>query len=195
MQNRVIIVHGWDGNPEEGWFPWLKRELESRGCEVIVPQLPFPEEPRIARWVPALREAVGEVDERTFLVGHSMGCQTIARFLEDLPSEKIAGGVIFVAGFFTELTGLEDDDLVRDVVKEWLTTPVDFDRVRAHTKKSVAVFSDNDQYVPLTNQERYKKDLDAEIIIEHGKGHFSGSQGVYELPIVLEKLIQLTPHS
>ena len=25
---RVFIIHGWDGYPEEGWFPWLKEELE-----------------------------------------------------------------------------------------------------------------------------------------------------------------------
>lgn len=23
---RVFITHGWDGYPEEGWFPWLKKE-------------------------------------------------------------------------------------------------------------------------------------------------------------------------
>jgi hypothetical protein len=25
---RVFIIHGWEGYPEEGWFPWLKKELE-----------------------------------------------------------------------------------------------------------------------------------------------------------------------
>ena len=28
---KVFIIHGWEGYPEEGWFPWLKKELESRG--------------------------------------------------------------------------------------------------------------------------------------------------------------------
>ena len=33
MKKRVFIVHGWDGYPEEVWFPWLKKELEAKGFE------------------------------------------------------------------------------------------------------------------------------------------------------------------
>lgn len=191
MKNRVIIVHGWDGCPEEGWFPWLRHELESRGHEVIVPQLPFPEEPRIARWVSALHDVVGEVDERTFFVGHSMGCQTIARLLADTPGSQVAGGAVFVAGFFTELTNLESDDVVRDVVKEWLGSPLDLGEVRVHLRNVVAVFSDNDQYVPLTNRDKFEKDLGASVIVEHAQGHFSGSQGITQVPSVLQSLLAM----
>ncbi|PIP29922.1 hypothetical protein COU12_02115 [Candidatus Jorgensenbacteria bacterium CG10_big_fil_rev_8_21_14_0_10_54_38] len=48
---RVFIVHGWDGYPEEGWFPWLKRELEARGFEVHVPPLPDAGNPRIQNFL------------------------------------------------------------------------------------------------------------------------------------------------
>ena len=24
MTKRAFIIHGWDGYPDEGWFPWLK---------------------------------------------------------------------------------------------------------------------------------------------------------------------------
>jgi hypothetical protein len=27
MARKVIIAHGWDGHPQEGWFPWLKSTL------------------------------------------------------------------------------------------------------------------------------------------------------------------------
>src|SRR3989338_169649 len=97
---RVFIVHGWGGHPEEGWFPWLKKELEAKGFKVFVPQLPDAENPRIQKWVPKLAETVGVPDEETYFVGHSMGCQTIARYLESLPAEIKIGGAIFVAGFF-----------------------------------------------------------------------------------------------
>ena len=36
MVKRVFVVHGWDGHPAEGWFPWLKKELEKRGYLVNV---------------------------------------------------------------------------------------------------------------------------------------------------------------
>ena len=58
MAKRVFIIHGWEGFPEEGWFPWLKSELEAKGFEVFVPQLPESSNPRILNWVPAVAAAV-----------------------------------------------------------------------------------------------------------------------------------------
>lgn len=189
--NRVIIVHGWDGHPNEGWYPWLKKELEQRGFEVTVPQLPEPEKPRIQNWIPALSKAVGNPDEQTYLIGHSMGCQTIARYLETLSEEIKVGGAIFVAGFFKRLTGLEDDPEVQETDKHWLTSPLDFNKVRSRLKKSVAIFSDDDPWVPLDNQDDFRDKLDSEIVIVNKMGHFSGDQGITELPIVLEKLLEI----
>lgn len=28
MNKRIFIIHGWDGFPEEGWFPWLNKAME-----------------------------------------------------------------------------------------------------------------------------------------------------------------------
>jgi hypothetical protein len=192
MNKRAFIVHGWDGHPEEGWFPWLKKELETKEFQVFVPQLPEPDKPRIYNWVPKLAEVVGVPDEQTYFVGHSMGCQTIARYLESLPEGVKVGGVVFVAGFFKRLTGLEDDPEVREIAKHWLETPLDLEKVKSHLDKSVAIFSDNDPYVPLDNQNDFKEKLGSEIIVEHEKGHFSGSTGTVELPVALKALLNIS---
>lgn len=97
---RVYIIHGWDGYPEEGWFPWLKSELDKKDYKVFVPQLPDPGNPRIHNWVPALAKLVENPDKETYFVGHSMGCQAIARYLETLSKNTKVGGAVFVAGFF-----------------------------------------------------------------------------------------------
>jgi len=191
MQKRVFIAHGWDGYPEEGWFPWLKTELENRGFVVFVPQLPKAEEPRINNWVPALESAVGMPDEHTYFVGHSMGCQTIIRYLERLPTDIKVGGAVFVAGFLKELSNLEDDDVVRSVADEWLKTPLDLEKVKSHLNTCIAIFSDNDPYVPIDNQEEYAKKLGAKIIIEQAKGHFSGRTGTTELPVALASILEM----
>lgn len=191
MQKRVFIIHGWDGYPGEGWFPWLKNELEKRGFVVFVPQMPKADEPRINNWVPALREVVGTPDENTYFVGHSMGCQTIARYLEGLEEGVKIGGAVFVAGFFKRLSNLEDDDTVRSVANEWLETALDLVKVKSHINKNVAIFSDNDPFVPLDNQEEYRDILGARIMVEQGKGHFSGNTGTTELPSALEALIEI----
>lgn len=192
MKKRVIIVHGWDGYPEEGWFPWLKRELEARGFVVSIPQLPDAGAPRISKWVPALATAVGTPDEQTYFVGHSMGCQAIARCLATLHADVKVGGAVFVAGYFKRLTNLEDDDEVRDVAREWMETPIELTRVRTHLLQSVAIFSDDDPYVPLDNQDDYRDKLGARVVVLPGRGHFSGGRdGCSELPEARDALLEI----
>lgn len=195
MKKRVFIIHGWGGYPEENWFPWLKRELEFRGFEVFVPQLPDADSPRIEKWIPRIAEVVGTVDEGTYFVGHSMGCQAIARFLENQPGGIRAGGAVFIAEFFKRLTNLEPEPNVKEVADSWLNSPVDLNKTRIHFVKSVAVFSDDDPYVPLDNQEDFKNRLGSKIIIEHNKGHFNAQAGVVELPVALEELLKMVPIS
>lgn len=186
---RAIIVHGWDGTPEEGWFPWLKKELEAKGFQVIVPQLPDAEMPSIEKWVPALAVAAGKADEETYFIGHSMGCQTIARYLAGLDDSVVVGGVVYVAGFFDSLTLGTDEE--EEVWGKWKNAPINLSRVQTRSPKSIAIFSDDDPYVPLNNQNDFKNKLGSEIIVEHGKNHFNESSGFFKLPIVLESVLKL----
>ena len=184
---KVFIVHGWDGNPSEGWFPWLKTELETKGFQVHVPTMPNSAEPEIDAWVSHLSNVVGDVDEKTFFVGHSIGCQTILRYLERLPADKKVGGAVFVAGWFTLMNLKTDEE--KEIAKPWLETPIDFEKIKQHTHKFFALFSDNDDCVPLENQGFFEKRLGAKTVLEHGKGHFSGGDGIKELSIVLETIL------
>ena len=192
MNKRIFIIHGWGGHPEDDWFPWLKRELEGKGFEVYVPQLPQPEKPEIDKWISKISEAVGSPDERTYFLGHSMGCQAIARYLEAPPDGAMVGGAVFVAGFFKGLTNIGEGAEEKEVEREWLDTPIDLSKVKSHLKKSIAVFSDNDPFVPLENQEDFKEKLGSEIIAEHQMGHFSTSDDkLLELPVALSSLLKI----
>ncbi len=191
MADRVFIIHGWDGYPEEGWFPWLRRELERLGFEVQVPQMPNADQPRMETWIPAIARAVGQADGRTFFVGHSMGCKAILGYLDRLPAGVVAGGAVFVAGFLQRLTNLEDDPITRETARRCLAFPVNLANVKTHVRRSVAIFSDNDQFVPLDSQADFRDHLGSEVLIEHNRGHFSGSQGVRELSAALESIVAL----
>lgn len=151
--------------------------------------MPEPAEPKIEAWVSRLSGIVGEVDENTFFVGHSIGCQTILRYLESLPAGKKVGGVIFVAGWF-KLMNLKTDE-EKEIAQPWLETPIDFEKVKQHTEKFFAVFSDDDEVVPINNKDLFEQRLGAKTAVEHNKGHFSESDGVKELPSVLEAIISL----
>jgi len=187
---KVIIVHRWDGTPESDWYPWLKRELESKGFEVIVPEMPETSEPSIENWVDHLRIVVGSVDEETYFVGHSIGCQTIMRYLSSLSDVKI-GGIVFVAGWFN-LDNLEGEEVVA-IAKPWIETPIDFAKVRNKTNKITVFLSDNEPYGFVDeNASIFEDKLDAKVIIESEKGHFIEDDGITEVPEVLEELLRFS---
>ena len=190
MVKRVFIIHGWDGHPDEGWFPWLKEELERKGFEVQVPEMPETEDPKIETWVLYLAQLVGKPDENTYFVGHSIGCQAILRYLEYLPDGEKIGGAVFVAGWFTlESLGTDEET---ETARPWLETPIDFEKIKNRTQNFTAIFSDNDPYVPAENQKMFKESLGAKITVEHKKGHFSGNDKITELPSALEAVLEIS---
>lgn len=170
-------------------MPWLKRELEKRGFEVSVPAMPNPGEPKIETWIPFLSKIVGKPDTKTYFVGHSIGCQTILRYLETLPEETKIGGAVFVAGWYN-VSNLETEE-EKKIVGPWVTTQRNDEKIRKIVNRAVAIFSDNDPFVMPENQELWKEKVGAEIIVQHQKGHFDDSAGITELPIVLEKILEM----
>src|SRR3989344_3288848 len=145
---RVFIIHCMQGTPSDFWYPWLKKELERRGFEVHVPEMPDTDYPKIEPWVATLKNNVGGIDDETYFVGHSIGCQTILRFLESFPSESRIGGSVFVAGG-ASLQNLTDEE--KEITQSWLSEPFDTNKVKQILNKSVAIFSDDDPYVSLDN--------------------------------------------
>ncbi len=187
MTKRVIIIHGWEGGPDKDWMPWANKELTKLGYQVIIPEMPDTNHPKIGPWVEKVAETVGKPDEDTILVGHSIGCQTILRYLQTLHKGQMFDKVIFIASWvsLTPLSLRTKEE--REIVKPWYDTPIDFAKAKTHANSFTAVFSDNDQYVPLQeNRKVVEKNLGARIIIEKGMGHFSEDAGVTKLPVLLK---------
>jgi predicted alpha/beta hydrolase family esterase len=186
---KVYLIHGWDGNPENNWFPWLKKELAKKGFEVKALAMPSPSNPNIDAWINFLSKNLRNIDEDTYLVGHSMGCRAIIGFLEGFKGK--VRGVIFVAGWIA-LTNLGTEE-EKEIAEQWTSRKIDYQKVKEKTDKFVAIFSDNDPYVPMEkNIAFYKNKLGAEIITEKGKGHFDDDTNVKELPVVLTKILEIS---
>ena len=180
---RVIIVHCWEGYPEYCWYPYTKKELEKKDFQVTVPAFPETELPKLDKWLPKLKEVVGEPDSETFLIGHSVGCITILKYLESLSDNQKIGGAVLVAGF--------TDNLGYDELKNFFTTPINFDEIKKHCPKFITIFSDNDPEVPLKHRDIFKNKLNAEVITKHNAGHFSGNDKCSELLDVVSSIEKL----
>ncbi len=179
---RIIIVHGWGGNPQQNWMPLVKKDLEKRGWEVRIPAMPDTKLPKLNRWLSKLDEVIGDPDKNLYLVGHSLGCITIMRYLEKLPGNQKIGGVIFLAGF--------TDGLNIQEVKTFFETPINFADIKQKADKFVALHSDNDEYVSLRYGDIFKEKLGAEVIIKHLRDHFSDPKDDKENSILLQEIIE-----
>ncbi len=177
---RVFLIHGWEGRPDNHWFPWLKRELEARYIKVFAPAMPNPTHPNLDEWIMMIRDWVGEIDPETFFVGHSLGCIAILKYLERTKINAKFGTAVFVGGF--------KDDINEKELFEFTRDPLDFEKIKGKGN-FVSIASDNDEQVTLSASMALAHALDSKIIVLKGKGHFCKSDGVVSLPEVLEALL------
>jgi len=181
---KIYLIHGWGGSDSsEGWFGWLKKKAKEKGFEVISFNMPNTDEPKIEEWVGFLKENVKELDEETYFIGHSIGCQAVLRYLETLNSSTKIKGCIFVAPWMEldkNTIEEEGEESVR-IARPWMETPINFEKVKEHTNNFLCILSDNDPYVPLSNKKFFEEKLEAKIIVKNNEEHFNETQEIPEI--------------
>lgn len=181
MTDRIVVVPGLGADPDCHWFPWLSGQARGRGAAVEVVSLPDPLSPRRRDWEAATASALGRPDERTWLVGHSLGCITALRVLDGAAGPWRLGGLLLVAGFSGLLPNLPGLD-------GYLAEQAPTDRVRDRIDRRVVFSSDDDPVVPVTATADLAIDLDARLVVLSGRGHFTQETGVRELPEALAEI-------
>ncbi len=184
MAKRIFVIHGWEGDPKNGWYPWLKTNLEKKEFTVFVPEMPNTYHPQMDEWLEHLKKIVVQPDENCYFIGHSLGCITILRYLESLKENQRIGGAIFFAGF--------TDDLGYKELSNFFVKTIQWDKIRPHCRKFIAIHSDNDPYVSLKYGDIFKKKLNADVIVQHNMKHFSADDGITELPIALDSILKIS---
>lgn len=186
MSKRVVIIHGYKGKPETNWKPWLRHELEVNGMKVDVPEMPNTDHPIAAEWVAKLAETIGNPTEDTYLIGHSLGCITILRYLETLSGNQKIGGAILVAGFGERFPKYKSGshDTFFDHTLHW-------QHIQDRCNDFVAIHSDDDPGVNVEQLDVFEDKLGAKVLREHGFGHFGSADGVFEIPLVRDELLTM----
>src|SRR3989344_6555867 len=191
MTKRVFIIHGWTGKPKEHCLPWLAHELEQKGMEVHLPEMPETDDPKMDSWITYLKQGVGTADEDTYFVGHSIGCLAILRYLERY-DEKI-GGAVLVAPWIALNPESFADPEDKVVVDEWTNKKCDWEKLKGFCSNFVAIFSEDDPDVPFAqNKLIFEQELGAKIVVEKNKGHFTMDDGVTELPSALDAILKMS---
>ena len=185
---RVYLIHGWGGTSKSDFFLWLKNELGEKGIWNYFPDMPNTDEPRIGEWIEFLKKNIKEIDGDTILIGHSIGCQAVLRFLETLPVGIKVKKVILVAPWLKldEQKIKSEGEGVWEIAKPWIETPINWKKIKSHCSAFVCIFSDNDQYVSLDTKEIFRSKLNAKVVILKNRYHFDEGHGIKKLPEILK---------
>lgn len=188
-KEKIILVHGWSSSPEGDWFPWVIAKAKELGFEIVAPEMPNPDEPEINSWVSCLGNIAEDYNENTIFIGHSIGCQTIMRFLEKY--NKKAKGAIFVSGWL-ELINLEDE-AAEKIAKPWIETPINFEKVKNNIGKSIVLLGSNDQWVVADKTKKdFEEKLNSEVEIIPNSGHITSDDGFGPFPKLIEEIEKLS---
>lgn len=180
VKQNVFIFHGVGGDPDENWFPWLKKELEEHGYNVIIPQFPTPEGQTLENWLKVLDEYREYLNEDTILIGHSLGVPFALNVVEHF---KI-GAAYLVAGFCSKC-----DNQFDEMCATFSQRDFNWDRIRENCKKFTVYHSDNDPYIKLEKAHQLAEKLNIEVTLIPGAGHINQSAGYTKFDKLLEDIL------
>jgi uncharacterized protein len=186
MQKNIFIFHGTEGYPEENWFPWLKSEMEQQGCKVFVPQFPSSSDvtAKVDEWFDVLRDYKQYINEKTILIGHSLGGVFALRVLEKLDHSIQAAALVGTP------IGLRQPGYF-DYVNAFSGFVFDWKKIKNNARHFVIFHSDNDPYVGLENGEALAKNLGTELSFVPNAGHFNEKAGYTKFEELKKKVMEI----
>lgn len=182
----VFIIHGIGGSPKENWFPWMKKEIESEGHCVIVPEFPNSDAPNLNEWMEHMKKYDDSIDEETVFIGHSLGGMFILRLLEQM--QKPIKAVFLVAG----VTGPTDGLDFAPLMTTFTTPPLDEKIIRKNGGTIHMLHTDNDPYVSLKNAETLARKLGVTVEVIKDGGHLNASAGYTTFPELRDSILALS---
>ncbi len=182
--SNVLIFHGTGGHPLENWFPWLKGELEKKGCPVFIPQFPHPKDHPLSDWLDVFKDYERYLNEETILIGHSLGGIFLLRVLERLTKR------IKAAFFVATPIGIGK---VRYYMSDFKFSgfEFDFEKIKRMAKYFKVYHSDNDPYVSLENGQQLAQELGVKLTFIPAAGHLNAESGYTKFDLLLENINQL----
>lgn len=182
MKN-ALILHGTDFHQEgqqsqTNWFPWLKKQLEAKGHETWLPELPEAWQPNLQTYWEFLQNF--DFNDETILIGHSSGAAAILGLLHKLPAGKRVELAILVAGFYKD-EGWNCEGLFTEKFDWW--------KIKNQAKKIILVASDDDPYISMEQTNYLANKTNGKLVLLSGQKHMSvGSYGgkYKKFPLLVE---------
>jgi uncharacterized protein len=174
---RFLILHGWQNRRPAGhWQHWLAERLRASGEQVLYPQLPSPETPRLDEWRAVLHAELRMLGRgERIVIAHSLGCLLWLQHARDARPDQVVDRVLLVCP-------PSPSRLPASLAP--FTTPVADDALRRSVRgRPELVCTDDDPWCPEGARELYGRTALPVHVVE-GAGHLSLDEGYGAWPAV-----------
>ena len=166
LQNRTISI--------EGGVKWIDQYLDKKlgkDFEIIRLRMPLQDNAKYADWKIHFERHFPCLRNNVILIGTSLGGIFLAKYLSENTFPKKIKGTFMVCPPFDNT--IEGEDLAGGFV-----LGRDLSLIEENSKKTFLMFSKDDEVVPVSHAEKYRKKLSrSEIVIFGSKnGHFKISE-------------------
>lgn len=175
--NAIIVPGNGNDSPDEGWKPYVVRELGKLGVEVTNVKFPDALLARKEYWLPFL-EKLG-ANENTILIGYSSGAIAAIRYAED----RQLFGTVLVGAYYTDLN-MESEKESGYFDEEW-----SWGQAKQNQQWIIQFHSTDDPYIP-TEEAHYVRDkFTTEYHEFSNRGHFNQTEFPELVEAVKGKLV------
>jgi leucyl-tRNA synthetase/ADP-ribose pyrophosphatase YjhB (NUDIX family)/predicted esterase YcpF (UPF0227 family) len=172
---KILIIHGFEGDANGCFSPWLKTELQKLGHEVRVPSLPNSSHPNFDEMMELLKKETLDFGTEDVIIGHSMGGHLALKIAEGKKLGKLILVAPAIGGFGIPYNEWKKDypesdfDALEDVLENHKP---DFSKIDAD--KKIALFGIDDPDVSITHSGRL--DSSWNVLKFDNAGHFDGEK-------------------
>lgn len=180
MKEKYIIIHGSFGSKDGNWFPWLKEQLEIKGKQVLVPQMPVGVgNQNFENWSEVLDKF--DINENTIIVAHSIAPIFVCKYL--INNKIKVKKLVFVCGFNNYL-GIDDNF-------DSVNKPMYIDNyrdVKNYCNDITCFYSDNDPYIKFEVEKDFADTISNKQYVIKDGGHLNSESGYMKFESVLNVL-------
>ena len=182
-----LLLHWWEGNWNNSWFPSTKKYLEKLDIETFNPDLTNSEKPNIEEQLKDL-EKYDFIKENSVIISHSLWWILNLKFIE---KNDIKNSQIFLVA---PAYDTKNDDYLKNIVwnnysnlEKYFSINIDFDKLNSLNNTYKIFLSENDKFINLDFAKKTYSKLDwVEFTLFKDKWHFTTRDWVLELPELTE---------
>lgn len=165
---RAVILHAMEQTSQGHWYPWLKDQLEQRGYEVWVPDLPNNFYPSVEEAKELLLSSGWDFTDN-LIIGHSSGSLQALYLVQNLPKDVVIDSLVLVSTFDHALPGMEEQH------QNLFCVDYDSKQIIKHLKCRAVIHAKDDPWCPVEGAQYWAKSLKARLVVFDSGGHFSTS--------------------